>query len=82
MMQNLAVPVSECWLKHKQDHMRTGRMMMDPKFVKLLAEHTFCLCFDNQGSCRASSGPRVPRGLAALGGQSEQDAVTAWLPFG
>lgn len=48
MMQNLAVPVSECWLKHKQYHMRTGRMMMDPKFAKLLAEHTLCLRSDNQ----------------------------------
>lgn len=55
---------------------------MDPKFVKLLAEHTFCLCFDNQGSCRASSGLCIPRRLAALGGESEKGAVTSWFTFG
>lgn len=79
MMQNLAVPVSECWLKHKQYHMRTGRMMMDPKFVKLLAEHTFCRCSDNQASHRASWGPRAPRGLSA---HNEKDAETSLFPFG
>ena len=56
--------------------------MRDPKFVELLAEHTFCLCCCNQGSPRASLGPRVPRGLAALSEQSEKDAVTACFPFG
>jgi len=55
---------------------------MDPEFVKLLAEHTFSLRFDNQGSCRASSGPFVPRGLAAFDEQSKKNAVTAWFPFG
>lgn len=80
MMQNLAVPVSECWLKHKHDHMRTGRMMMDPKFAKLLAEHIFYLCFDNRDSPRASLGPCVPRGLAASSKQSE-NAVAARFPF-
>lgn len=79
MMQNLAVPVSECWLKHKQYHMRTGRMMMDPKFVKLLAEHTFCLCSDNRGSHRASWDPCAPRGLST---HNEQDAETLFFPFG
>lgn len=80
MMQNLAVPVSECCLKHKQYHMRTGRMMMDPKSVKLLAELPFCLCSDNQGSHRASWGPcAAPRGLSAL---NEQDAETVLFPLG
>lgn len=54
---------------------------MDPKFVKLLAEHLLCLCFDNRGSPRASLGPCVPRGLAASSEQSE-NAVAAWFPFG
>lgn len=55
---------------------------MDPKFVKLLVEHTFFPCFDNQASPKASLGPCVPRGLAALTEQSEKDAVAALLPFG
>lgn len=79
MMQNLAVPVSECWIKHKQYHMRTERMMMDPKFVKLLAEHTFCLCSGSWGSHRASWGPCAPRGHSAL---NEQDAYTLLFPSG
>lgn len=57
-------------------------MMMDPKFVKVISEHTFCLCFDNQGLRRAPSGPCVPRELAALGEESKKDDVTAWFPFG
>lgn len=45
MMQNLAVPVSECWFKHKQDHMRAGRTMIDPKKFNLLPEHPFLPMF-------------------------------------
>lgn len=55
---------------------------MDPKFAKLLVEHTFCLCFGNQCSPRVSLGPCIPGGLAALSEQREKDAVTAWFPFG
>lgn len=52
---------------------------MDPKFVKLLAEHTFCLCSDNQGSHRTSWGPCAPRALFAL---HEKDAETLLFPLG